>query len=136
MNISLVAAKDGKTTDRIINQVIPLALETLDKVRFVDFAMCESVKSKLRGRGYYSSEDNVIMTISFDPKSCGVPNEYCNGDCNDCIYNPIIGMLDPYANEGPVVITCRNTIDLLLDVIILLVNANKNALLREKSTEK
>jgi len=72
------------------------------------------------------------MSISFDPKTCGMPIEYCNVECGECCHNPLVGLLDPYITESPFVITCRDTIDLLLDVIDLLAKANKNALLTEK----
>jgi len=129
MEITLVALNDS-ITRHLRNRVIPLAIESLKDTNHIDYALRESVISKLRGRGYKSSDENVVMSISLDPKTCGIPIGNCSGDCNGCFHNPLMGLLEPY--DGPVVLTSRGTITLLLDVISLLANANKNALLREK----
>jgi len=132
MEISLISSVDKSSTERIRRKIIPLAISSLKETNYIDYALRESILSRLRGRGYYSSDEHVIMSISFDPKTCGMPIEYCICDCNDCRHNPLTGLLDPYLTESPFVITCMDTIDTLLDVISLLANANKNALLREK----
>ena len=109
-----------------------MAIESLKGADYIDYAFRESIISRLWGRGYYSPGENVVMSISFDPKTCGIPIDYCAGECGACCHNPLVGLLDPYLTESPFVITCRDTIDTLLDVISLLAIANKNALLREK----
>jgi hypothetical protein len=135
MNISLIASVD-ETTYRIRNKVIPLAIDSLQDSFYIDYALRESVYSKISGKGYYSPEENVVMSISLDPKNCGTAKEYCSGDCNNCPHNPLEGLIDSYCAEGPFVIASRYTIEKLLDVISLLAGANKNALLREIRTRE
>jgi hypothetical protein len=133
MNISILTAIDKSTSDRIKRKVIPLAIESLEKTDYVDYALRESVISKLRGREYHSKSEHAVMSISFDPKTCDMPKEYCSGDCAGCHYNPLKDMLDPHLDESAYVITCRGTIATMLDTISLLARANCNALLREKA---
>jgi len=133
MNISILSTID-KSTDRIKKKVIPLVINSLKDTNHVDYTFRESVISKLQGKGYLSPGENVVMSISLDPKQCGIPLEYCRAECKGCNYNPLTSLLDYYSTDSPFVITCRETIDLLLDSIILLAKANKNALLREKCT--
>ena len=132
MNISLISSID-KSSKRLRWKIIPLAIDSLKNTFFIDYAARDTVVSKLRGRGYISSDENVVMSISFDPKSCGMPFSYCpEGCCDRCYHNPLNGLLDPWLSDGPFVITRKDTINLLLDVIDLLAKANTNALLLEK----
>jgi hypothetical protein len=131
MNMSLIASIDDSTR-YLKRKIIPLALESLKEAHYVDYAFQASIIARLRGRGYYAPDENVVMSLTFDPKSCGIPFEYCSGDCKGCCHNPLEGLLDPYFTENQFVITCRDTIDTLLDVISLLARANNTSLLREK----
>ena len=132
MHISIISSTD-KSTKRINEKVFPLALESLKESNYKDIARRYSIFSKLQSNGYYSSDENVVMSISFDPKSCGMPLDYCNGDCSDCMFNPLVGLLDPHVTENKrgYVITRNETIDTLLDVIILLAKASKRNLSQE-----
>jgi hypothetical protein len=78
MNISLIASVDKPTTERIKRKVIPLAIESLKENNYIDYALRESTISRFRSRGFYSSAEHVVMSVSFDPKTCGMPIEYCN----------------------------------------------------------
>jgi hypothetical protein len=130
MVISLISSIDASTC-RIKRDIIPLAIDLLEKDFFIDNASRKAVLSKLYGKGYYSSDENVVMLISYDPKTCAIPKEYCNGDCKNCFYNPITGLFDPYLPETPLVITSHKTIDVLLEIISFLIKAFKIALQRE-----
>ena len=132
MYISLISGQDD-ITGRIRRKIVPLLIDSLEKTDNVDYAFRKSVISRLRGRGYDATDEHVVMSISFDPKLCKTPKEYCSGDCKGCCYNPLEGLLDPFNTEGPFIITSRDTISTLLDAINILANANKNAVLRIKN---
>ena len=106
-------------------------MESLKEADYIDYSFRKSLISNLRDMGHSEPGENVVMLLSFDPKSCVTPKEHCSGDCNGCSYNPVENLLFPYSG-GPLVITGRDTVSLLLDSISLLANANKNALLLEK----
>ena len=124
MNISLLSSID-ESTILMRRKVIPLAMEALEETTFVDHATRESVLSRLRCIGFYSSDEHVIMSISYDPKTCGIPREYCSGDCIGCNHNPLTGLLYPYMTGTQYVITNKDTIDTMLDAIALLARATK-----------
>ena len=130
MSIPIIAAIDS-TTKQINERVFPLAINSLEKLRSSDTSRVQAL-SKLQRRGYYSRGENVVLSISFDPKSCGLPIEHCCGNCGECFYNPLLDLFNPYSEEGDkqFVITCRDTINTLLDVIAILANASKNSLQR------
>ena len=130
MNISFVASLE-KSTYQLKQEVIPLTMESLKEANYIDYSFRKSLISNLRGMRHSEPGENVVMLLSFDPKSCDTPKEYCSGDCNGCDYNPVENLFFPYSS-GPLVITGRDTVSLLLDSISLLANANKNALLLEK----
>jgi hypothetical protein len=133
MEISIITAIDRLISDRVKRKAIPLAIKSLEKTDHVDYALRESTISRLRGRQYHSQAEHAVMSISFDPKTCDIPKEYCSGDCGGCCYNPLTDLLNPYFDESAYVITCRGTIATLLDTISLLAKANCNALLRENA---
>ena len=129
MDISLIASIDGSTN--IINgKVFPLAIESL-KTTNIDDTFNGFKLSKLRNRGYLSSRENIVLKIAFDPKSCGIPIGHCIGNCSDCDYNPIPHLIDPNSAipDRQFVITNRDTVNTLLETIIVLANAIKGNLL-------
>ena len=68
--------------------------------------------------------EDVDFLISFDPKSCTIPNSYCCTNCEECYYNPLEYLLDPYEIDNiTFVITRQDIIDTLLDTINLLSKA-------------
>lgn len=119
MNISLLSTIDGSTF-HMRNKVIPMAIEALEEDSPVDLAPHESTLSRLRSKGFYSSDEHVILSISFDPKTCGIPMEYCGGDCIGCNHNPLTSLLNPYIAGTQYIITRKDTIDTMLDTITLL----------------
>jgi len=129
MDISLISAIDD-SSKRIAGKVFPLAIESLkDSNRdntFNGFKL-----SKLRSGGFLTSSENVVLSVSFDPTSCRIPIDFCPGSCSECGYNPIPHLLDPYSRDcdRQYVITGRDTINSLLDLIVLLANANKGNIL-------
>jgi len=129
LDISLIATIDGSTY-HINDKVFPLAIEALKPVNIDDTFNGFKI-SRLRNRGYISSRENIILSISFDPKSCRIPTSHCPGNCSDCIYNPVAHLVDPFSDnpDRQFVITGRDTINTLLDVIVLLAKANKGNLL-------
>ena len=129
MDISLIASIDDSTN--IINgKVLPLAINAL-KTANIDDTFNGFKLSKLRSRGYLSSRENIVLSVTFDPKSCGIPIGHCSGDCSDCSYNPIPHLIDPNSAipDRQFVITNRDTINTLLETIIVLANAIKGNLL-------
>lgn len=132
MNISLVSSIDA-STERIRREVVPFAIDSLKRPYPANGALYKASLAQLRGSGFYQPDENVVMLISFDPCSCGVPKGHCGGGCESCYYNPLVGLLDPYSDNGPFVITRRETVNALLDTIGLLAAANKAALLRAGS---
>jgi hypothetical protein len=135
MRISLLSHVNG-TTYRIKDKVLPLVVESLENTNYVDYAYRKSLISKLQDKGYFSPGEHVVMSISIDPKKCKIPFEYCSADCNDgCDYNPLKSLYKYHLDERQFVITHQDTIDLLLDSIILLAKANKNALMREQDSD-
>jgi hypothetical protein len=118
MNISVVSSVD-ESSRRLNSKVIPLALEALQGASMVDYSERESVMSRLRGMGHYASDGDlakhVVLSLSFDPKTCGIPMDHCRAECGGCNYNPLTGLFDPYLARTPLVVTSRDTIDALLD---------------------
>jgi len=128
--ISVTSSLD-ESYRRMRGLVFPLAIGSLKESGFIDASYRDLVVSRIRGREFYAHEDNIVMSISFDPKSCGIPIEYCNVECNSCCHNPLGGLLVPFQDEDrdrQLVITNRETIEAMLDVIALLANALKGAL--------
>jgi len=105
-----------------------LAILSLKNTDRVGKMLRKYILSKLCGQGFYSPDENVILSISYDPKTCGIPKENCCGDCIGCYNNPLTHLLCDYSSEGPFVITRRDTIKTLLDVIELLASANSSSL--------
>ena len=124
MNISLLSSIDGSTV-LMRNKVIPLVIEALKEKPAVDHVPRESVLSRLRSNGFYSPDEHVILSILFDPKTCGIPMEYCGGDCSGCSHNPLTGLLNPYNAGTQYIITRKDTIDTMLDTIALLARTTK-----------
>jgi hypothetical protein len=101
---------------------------------FVEDSCGKRVISKLRGnRIYIDGEDDVDLLLSFDPKSCTMPYSLCCCVCEECIYNPLSAMLEPYTEEMEnftFVISRQDIIDTLFDTINLLAKAFKMITLR------
>jgi len=121
-----------ESSRRMRGAVFPLAIESLGKSRLFDPSYRDFVISKIRGSEFYAHDGNIVMSISFDPKSCGIPISHCSTECDTCCHNPLLALLDPLAGddrEHQLVITGRNSINAMLDVIALLANALKCSLL-------
>jgi len=111
--------------------LFPLSIGALKKSESIDASCRDHVIPRIRGREFYAHEDNIVLSISFDPKSCGIPIDYCNAECDSCCHNPLRGLLVPFQDEEcerQLVITSRNTIEAMLDVVALLTNALKGSL--------
>ena len=131
MTISVTSSMD-EASRRMRGAVFPLAIESLKKSRLCDPSYRDYIVSKIRGSEFYAHDDNIVMSISFDPKSCGIPISHCNTDCDTCCHNPLLALLDPLPGddrERKLVITDRSSINVMLDVIALLANALKGCLL-------
>jgi hypothetical protein len=140
MDISLLSSVDDSTY-RFRKKVIPLAVDSLKDTNYIEYVHRESVLSRVRSKGCCSSgeflpDEHIVMAVSLDPKKCKVPREYCRAECRGCNYNPLTGLLDHYSTESPFVIASRDTIDLLLDCIVLLAKANKNAIRQGKCSSE
>jgi len=133
-NISLLVSKD-KYTYKIRDKILPPVIKALEGNSSLDYESQKTLLDSLKLKEYFPSVKNVLFSLSFDPKSCGIPIGLCSGNscdhCNDCQYNPLTALLEPQLSSNSCVITDRRTIDSLFDIIILLVKANKYALLRE-----
>ena len=106
--------------------IIPLISQLLEKAPSIEGAHRESVIAKLRGTGFSLIEDDIDLLLSFDPKSCTIPNEYCDSNCNECFYNPLKVLLEPYMiGDVTFIITRQDMIAALLDSIELLIKACK-----------
>ena len=130
MVISVTSSMD-ESCRRMRGSVFPLAIGALKESGSIDASHRDHVVSRIRSREFYAHEDNIVMSISFDPKSCGIPIEYCNVECGSCCYNPLRGLLVPFQDEDrerQLVITNRSTIEAMLDVIALLANTLKGSL--------
>ena len=129
MNISIISSI-AESSERMNGKVFPFAIATLQKSAFKEGSRDFRIL-KLQDGGYFSSDENVVLSISFDPKKCGIPFEYCSGSCDDCCYNPLPVLFGPYRKEDDCqfVITRRDTLDALLDTISALALANRNTLL-------
>jgi len=128
--ISVTSSLD-ESYRRMRDSVFPLAIGSLKESGFIDASCRDHVVSRIRSREFYAHDDNIVMSISFDPKSCGIPIDYCNVECDSCCHNPLSGLLVPFQDEErerQLVITSRNTIEAMLDVIALLANALKGSL--------
>jgi len=83
----------------------------------------------------YPNYQNVLLSLSFNAETCGMPIGVCPGNsfdlCKDCGFNPLTALLDSQLSSSSCVITDRRTIELLFDIIDLLIKANKYALIRE-----
>jgi hypothetical protein len=126
-----INASNDETTRRIRADVLPFAAKSLENTRFVDYMFRKSVLSKISdSKGYYEPMEHIVLTLSFDTRTCGVPISHCNGhdNCDDCYYNPLIHLFDPYVYGEPLVVTSRYTINALLDTITILTKANTNSL--------
>ena len=130
MDISVIAAID-ETTKRIEGKIFPLAVESLNHARFSDPFFRKYLFPRFYERGYDPVDDNLIIKISFDPKSCGIPLSHCCGSCGDCSHNPLPALFEPYMNSAPrdYVITGSDTVNTLLDTIVLLAKLCKDRLL-------
>jgi len=133
INISLLATKDGSAS-MLQNVVRPLAIRALEGVSSLGHEEHKTILSMLRRRQYIPFDQDVVLSLSYDPKSCGIPIGLCQGNCFElckgCLYNPLSALLDPQMSGGSCVITDRHTIDLLLDTICVLAKANQNNLIR------
>ena len=129
MDISLLAVID-ETTKRIDGRVFPLAVEALNKARVNDHSFRKCLFPRFYSREYDPFDDNLILKISFDPTSCGIPISSCCGRCGECSHNPLYALFEPYMNTKPrnYVITGSDTINTMLDTIELLANINKGGL--------
>ena len=131
MTISVTSSMD-ESSRRMRGTVFPLAIEALKNSSFCDTSYRDFVISKIRGSEYYAHDDNIVMSIAFDPKSCGIPISHCNTECDICCHNPLTGLLDPVTGderERQLVIMGRSTINAMLDVIALLAGTLKGSLL-------
>jgi hypothetical protein len=131
LTISVTSSMD-ESSRRMRGSVFPLAIGALKKSRLCDPSYRDFVISKIRGSEFYAHDDNIVMSISFDPKSCGIPISHCNVECDTCCHNPLTGLLDPLTGddrERQLVITDRNSINAMLDVIAMLATALKGNLL-------
>jgi len=120
-----------ESSRRMRGVVFPLAIDSLKKSRSCDPSYRDYIFSKLRCSEFYAYDDNIVLSISFDPKSCGIPISHCNTECNACCHNPLLALLDPLSGgdrERQLVITNRNSINSMLDVIAMLANALKGCL--------
>jgi hypothetical protein len=103
----------------------------LKESRLVDASYRDYIISKIRNSDFYADDENIVMSIAFDPKSCGIPLNHCDAECDNCRYNPLNALLDPFLNNNrdrQYVITDHKTIDTMLDVIALLAHALKGSL--------
>ena len=130
MNISLTSSMD-EASRRMRNTVFPLVIDALKNSSLSDRSYRDYVISRIQGSEFYADDENIVMSVSFDPKSCGIPISHCCTDCDDCFHNPLRALLDPFIGaerERKYVITDRNSINAMLDVIALLANALKGSL--------
>ena len=129
MNISIISSID-ESSERMHGKVFPFAIAALQKSAFMEGSRDYRIL-KLQDSGYFSSDENVVLSISFDPKKCGIPFEYYSGSCNDSCYNPLPVLFGPFRKESDCqfVNTRRDTLDALLDAIAALALANRNTLL-------
>jgi len=134
MNISLLVSND-MYSHKIRDNIFPLAIKALEGITSLDYESHKTLLSKLKYKIDYPHEQNVLLSLSFDAKTCGMPIGVCPGNsfdlCKDCCYNPLTALLDPQLSSSSCVITDRRTIELLFDIINLLIKANKYALIRE-----
>jgi hypothetical protein len=131
LTISVTSSMD-ESSRRMRGTVFPLAIDALKKSSFCDPSYRDYIISKIRGSEFYAHDDNIVMSIAFDPKSCGIPISHCSTECDTCCHNLLTGLLDPLtgdARDRHLVITDRNSINAMLDVIALLANALKGSLL-------
>ena len=131
MTISVTSSMD-ESSRRMRGTVFPLAIEALNKSNFCDPSYRDYIISKIRGSEFYAHDDNIVMSIAFDPKSCGIPISHCDTECDICCHNPLLALLLPLTGddrERQLVITDRASINAMLDVIALLANALKGSLL-------
>ena len=129
MIISVTSALD-ESSRRMRGAVFPLAIDSLKKARLCDPSYYDHIISKIKCREFFAHDENIVISMAFDPKSCGMPIEYCCAECGICVHNPLNGLLEPLqvdeqCQEPEYVITNRNTINSMLDVIALLANALK-----------
>jgi hypothetical protein len=126
VDISLLAVID-ETTKRIEGKVFPLAVEALDQARRNDAFFQKYLFPRFYNRGYDPLCDNLILKISFDSTSCGIPISHCCGRCADCSHNPLPVLFEPYMNTKPrnYVITGSDMVSSMLDTIEMLTKLNK-----------
>jgi len=133
-NISLLVSKD-EYTHKIKDYILPPVIKALEGNSSLDYESQKTLLDRLKRKEYFPSVYNMLFSLSFDPKSCGMPIGLCTGNsydhCKSCQYNPLTALLEPQLSGNSCVITDHRTIDSLFDIIILLVKANKNVLLRE-----
>jgi hypothetical protein len=126
MNISLLAVID-EATKRINGKVFPLAAEALAQALLNGPFFPKHLFPRFYDRGYDPFDDNLIIKISFDSTSCGIPKSNCCGSCGGCFYNPLPTLFKPYMNDKPrnYVITGSDTVNTMLDTIEMLTKVNK-----------
>jgi hypothetical protein len=111
--------------------VFPLTIDALKNSKLSDPYYRDYIISRIRSSEFYAHDDNIVMSIAFDPKSCGIPISHCNAECDKCSYNPLNALLVPFQDcdqEKHFVLTDRKSINTMLDVIALLANALKGTL--------
>jgi hypothetical protein len=133
-NIPLLVLKDDSGR-KFNNYIIPLAISALEKTFTLDFKSHKTLLTRLRKWSDPLYGQKVILSLSFDPKTCGMPIAHCPGNsfdlCKGCMYNPLTALLDSQFNGGSCVITDRDTVDMLLNVIELLAKANQYVIMRQ-----
>jgi len=125
MKLPLKASVDTAMRERK-RSIIPVLAKLREIVYPVDRESCESVTAKLSGTGFYLLEDEIDLLLSFDPKTCTIPYEYCNGYCNECIYDPLKALFAPNTMGDPTfIITRQDIMEALFDSIELVIKAFK-----------
>ena len=127
MNIPLIASID-KSTFEIKREVIPFISSLsndfyrLGDLRHEKLFLCDRHSQQAQ------LFENIVMSLSLDPKSCKIPYESCSTDCETgCTHSLLIKMMEQeLCGRRPLVLTCQDTINTLLNVSIMLIKFIKN----------
>ena len=125
MKISILTSAD-ESTHQMKREIVPFIFDFLKTSSIFEDTYLEREFLNFRKRYSFSEDDDFILLLNFDAKTCQSPDKYCNAECEQCSYNPLYSLIFQEATGNrPLVLTHQDTINTLLNICSLFIKILK-----------